>query len=247
MFFWWSSTLSTLLFQIPTKISIHSGPISIIIHKRYCLYPKILWIFKRCTEIGSLVLLPLLKKYFLTLNMVKTWPCPVHQDYTISKVYCCWFLNSKVFLNPEILNSESGVQLCLDWDRIIGLGSIRKSGCALAVSCLIARSKDSAMSAQLTVLPVTPEAKWKPAQQFSAAEPLRARWFLGCLLLPLLMGGHGRGQFLGLWAEMLNIRICPLALIRRRNKAERQVLSHMTVLLPLATLSVTFRTQVHQS
>lgn len=55
-----------------------------------------------------------------------TWPlkkCGVfllHQDYSVFKVYCCWFPNIKVSLNPEKLITELGGQLCLGWDRIWG-------------------------------------------------------------------------------------------------------------------------------
>lgn len=53
------------------------------------------------------------------MTTVKTWSFLFLQGCVISMVYCYGFLNSEVFLYPEILISEPGVQVCLGWNRTI--------------------------------------------------------------------------------------------------------------------------------
>lgn len=105
---------------------------------------------------------------------------------------------------------------------------IRKPSCALAISRLIARNKDSAISAQLTVASDT----WGKVKTSSAVlwqlsrcdrALVKARWFLSHRCLPTITEDGEASKAVG---RNVQYRICPFTLIRRCDKAKW---SQMTV------------------
>lgn len=105
---------------------------------------------------------------------------------------------------------------------------IRKPSCALTISRLTARNKDSAISAQLTVASDT----WGKIKTSSAVlwqlsccdrALVKARWFPRHLCLPTIIEDGGASEAVG---RNVHYRIRPFTLIRRCDKAKW---SQMTV------------------